>query len=752
MDGSFDPEKGFELEPQSDVGISEDLDIGPETGFSVDTAIPKDKYIGRDNMPDWGKVKPLDQFEYTDRDGNTIFWVGRYVIPGSNAEELRPIYYDGKTWVKKVNPLLKESLPLYNLMDIYALGVDGKYNSNTIVVVQDEKVAESLNEMIVEYQLPLIATTWFGGVKALDAVELSPLENKRVIIWMNHSKDSEDMGMKFLALASTHVSSATIVTNAYDSPHNFGPYDFCKANNLRDLMATMESGTDVVLDQPEVILNKHGISNLEGKLPINTIRDMTKKYGTLDRDGRRRLKSDYITVMNVIEDDPAFKQVCKFDEAVSDLIWDREAYPTIDDLKNGFLRRLAKYGIVINKQIREDVILSMSSDPRRRVNTFIDFFENLATEYPDVDETSLDDFMKLIDVGETEAGKDDFGPNKEMYKKAMHMFFTKSALRIYTHNLPSPVPNDCCPVFVGGQGVGKSRLCRYISMEPSKFFIDLGNKSAPFGSENWIRLISGKLIGELGEMSVYKKVDVETVKSGISEIVDTYIPKFKEGAKEVPRLTNFLGTSNESDFLKDMTGNRRFFPINIVKVSEALLGNHEIIRKIWSYYYQMARAVMNPEYNPEGHVPPAMVVVPDDVQAYYAKTREQSMDIGLLGDLIKEAILKIEVKDYYERKGPNVFQISMSVVEIANNVYDYEPEKATFDFKKKAKYILGTLGYYPNVFSKDSRTLRGFSIDRDNTQLLIRVGDDDRRLELTEVASMPKNPEMKVQKIRTDIY
>jgi hypothetical protein len=284
------------------------------------------------------------------------------------------------------------------------------------------------------------------------------------------------------------------------------------------------------------------------------------------------------------------------------------------------------------------------------------------------------------------------------------------------------------------------------------------------GSPDLVRMILGKIIGELGEMSVYKKADVETVKSWISETVDVVIPKFKEGARSFPRLTSVLGTSNETDFLKDLTGNRRFFPMLIQRVSEELLGNPEIIMKVWSYYYQVTRAIMNVEDNPEGIVPAFMVVVPKDVEDYYKVVRDNSIDMGIIGDVVRDAIASCEAKAYHEivaNSGSNMKWLNITILEIANEVYDGDPTKASFDFKKKTKFILTSYGYKPNIFRKFDSTQRGFSLDKLNVDMLERIGERNLAA-IQRAAQRPgalgiyeevKKPlEMKKPEIRTDIY
>lgn len=111
-------------------------------------------------------------------------------------------------------------------------------------------------------------------------------------------------------------------------------------------------------------------------------------------------------------------------------------------------------------------------------------------------------------------------------------------------------------VFEGGQGVGKTTGC-----------------AALFGRENMISSISdfkskeasialqGRWVAEVAELAALKKTDITDVKKFITETVDQYRPPYGKGMVDRPRRCVFIGTTNERQYLKDATGNRRFWPV-----------------------------------------------------------------------------------------------------------------------------------------------------------------------------------------------
>ena len=74
--------------------------------------------------------------------------------------------------------------------------------------------------------------------------------------------------------------------------------------------------------------------------------------------------------------------------------------------------------------------------------------------------------------------------------------------------------------------------------------------------------LQGYWILELGELAGIKKVDVETVKSFINLTDDKFRQSYGVTVESHPRNNIIVGSTNsESGFLRDITGNRRFWPV-----------------------------------------------------------------------------------------------------------------------------------------------------------------------------------------------
>lgn len=117
---------------------------------------------------------------------------------------------------------------------------------------------------------------------------------------------------------------------------------------------------------------------------------------------------------------------------------------------------------------------------------------------------------------------------------------------------------DYVMVLNGRQGIGKSTFFSRLAgkwFSDSLSIADMRDKTAPEKMQNaWIL--------ELGELAGLKKLDVETLKAFISRQDDKYRPSYGISVEEHPRQCVIVGSTNNSDgFLRDITGNRRFWPV-----------------------------------------------------------------------------------------------------------------------------------------------------------------------------------------------
>ena len=116
---------------------------------------------------------------------------------------------------------------------------------------------------------------------------------------------------------------------------------------------------------------------------------------------------------------------------------------------------------------------------------------------------------------------------------------------------------DTMLVLCGTQGHGKSSILNRLS---KGWFNDT---ILTFEGKEAAELIQGAWLVEIPELNAMKKSDINRVKQFLSLQADRYRPAYGRNVREAPRSCVFFGTVNEMEFLEDLTGNRRFWPLDI---------------------------------------------------------------------------------------------------------------------------------------------------------------------------------------------
>lgn len=113
-------------------------------------------------------------------------------------------------------------------------------------------------------------------------------------------------------------------------------------------------------------------------------------------------------------------------------------------------------------------------------------------------------------------------------------------------------------VLEGKQGTGKSTLCRYLAGDWfGDMVVDPHNKDT-------IDAMRGKWIIEASEMEVSRRAETQALKAFITRQTDRVRLAYARVTTDFPRQSIFIGTTNpevEGGYLKDTTGNRRFWPV-----------------------------------------------------------------------------------------------------------------------------------------------------------------------------------------------
>ncbi len=172
---------------------------------------------------------------------------------------------------------------------------------------------------------------------------------------------------------------------------------------------------------------------------------------------------------------------------------------------------------------------------------------NPVTDYFDRCQSMWDGTERVAKAFSTYWGSKD----TEYMRLVATMFFIGIVVRGYRPG----VKHDHAPVFEGGQGRGKSTALKVLGGE---WFADTPFK---MGEKDGFLSIQGVLIYEVAELEQFNRSEVTAIKAFMSSTTDRFREPYGRRMKNMPRRCAFGATTNENEYFKDTTGNRRFWPV-----------------------------------------------------------------------------------------------------------------------------------------------------------------------------------------------
>ena len=149
---------------------------------------------------------------------------------------------------------------------------------------------------------------------------------------------------------------------------------------------------------------------------------------------------------------------------------------------------------------------------------------------------------------------DYFGTEDSIYaREAIRKTLVGAVARIFNPGIKF----DTMLILAGRQGIGKSTFFRYLGMD---WYSD---SLCTFEGKDAAELLQGYWLIEAGELTGMTKSEMNTVKQFLSKCDDVYRAAYGRRTERHLRQCIIVGTTNETEFLKDYTGNRRFWPVDL---------------------------------------------------------------------------------------------------------------------------------------------------------------------------------------------
>ena len=149
---------------------------------------------------------------------------------------------------------------------------------------------------------------------------------------------------------------------------------------------------------------------------------------------------------------------------------------------------------------------------------------------------------------------DYFGAEDNVYTRdVMRKSLVAAVTRIYEPG----AKYDTMPIFVGEQGVGKST---FINRLGKQWYSD---SVTDFVGKDSYELLQNNWLIEIPELNGFSKYEMNQIKHFLSKQVDEYRAPYQRRKESHKRQCVFFGTTNDEVFLRDKTGNRRFWPVQL---------------------------------------------------------------------------------------------------------------------------------------------------------------------------------------------
>lgn len=142
-----------------------------------------------------------------------------------------------------------------------------------------------------------------------------------------------------------------------------------------------------------------------------------------------------------------------------------------------------------------------------------------------------------------------------------------------------PVKADCVLILEGLQGLGKSTALEILGRD---WFSDT---HFALGEKDGYQQMQGVWVCELAELDSFNKAESTRAKQFFASSQDRYRPSYGRRAHAFSRQCVFAGTTNQDNYLKDPTGNRRYWPVFCHQLdAEALARDRD---QLWAEAYQL---------------------------------------------------------------------------------------------------------------------------------------------------------------------
>jgi hypothetical protein len=236
-------------------------------------------------------------------------------------------------------------------------------------------------------------------------------------------------------------------------------------------------------------------------------------------------------------------------------------------------------------------------------------------------------------------------------------------------------------VLEGAQGTGKSSAVAILAGPGNHSDQELLTLDA----KTQMEMLDGIWLFEIGEVEGMGKAAVNKIKAFVSRTEDRARMAYARHSVSRPRQVTFIGTTNESKYLRDETGNRRFWPVKTGQIDLDRL--KEDRNQLWAEAaYREAKG--------------ESVGLPKDLWEAAAVEQAERLEEDPWGDLLETAVPKVA--------GNKLRLYTSSLLE---DTLGISRDRQNQGQTKRLSGLMKKLGWREGKFKVEGKTVRGYEKD-----------------------------------------
>jgi putative DNA primase/helicase len=498
-------------------------------------------------VPDMTHENPAyrltDSWCYRDTDGRVLFYFVRYDAEGER-KQFRPFTWNEKcsTWNNRMWPAPR---PLYGLELL------GAHPGSPALLVEGEKACEAARRF---EGMRYLVVTWPGGSNAIHKTDFAPLAGRKVLIWPDADEAGKQAALGIANLIHSQCNEVKILDvedcekgfDAADVPGGWGWAEFVEWARPRAKLFS-PPGTEAEPEVLPAIQPEEPTPEEERDEPVTQLRYGYEFYAKLgipcNSNGKPLPIMD--TICRAFEGCPEFRNRIWYDDFHNKIFttWNNQpahVWQERDELSMlRYLQSEFHFTRITETALRQAIKHVAYADTRHEP---LDWVKSLKWDGVPRVETFFVNY---------------FGVPSSAYSLAVgHNFWVSMIARICKPGEKV----DHMVILEGSQGIYKSSALQAIG---GKWYTV---SSESLTSKDFYLGLHGYLLVEIAELDAFQRSESSAVKNVLTKSTDTLRKPYATLPEEFPRQCVFVGTTNEEGYLKDPTGNRRYWPVKVQSV------------------------------------------------------------------------------------------------------------------------------------------------------------------------------------------